>query len=319
MRKKRLDRGRILTLVLLEKQVSCWVDVRVGNRVYPNRLLEFPIPVSNNRVVHFFGLRSVKKDLNLFPYEVDVESHSSKDEMEDPFVDGCQNDMDTLPEKVRSHYYFSDKEEEKGGEEQRIRNGLKAKEAFFGKVKHKLVDIGGEIRDGDKGKCVWCRKPKSNPRQAGELQCPNGVSASQCREVQTEGVNEAINSSMVVSSISKKSKGKKREFSLKIHPMKTRSSILKIGQVRDIVGNSSRKGRVVWNSKEEITKVIEKGVVLGLNLKYRSSVIRKANQLHEGLKDSDVIWDLEEEITKVLETGAALSFDFNGKENEIIE
>ncbi|KAI9161381.1 hypothetical protein LWI28_016829 [Acer negundo] len=105
----------------------------------------------------------------------------------------------------------------------------------------------------------------------------------------------------------------------------TRSSKLKSKPGGDNSGNTRKEGWVDWNLEEEIAKVIEKGVALGLDLKSRGSIIRKTNQQQKGpavsntSQANNVIWDLEEEIAKLMETRVALGFDFNGNENEIIE
>ena len=82
--------------------------------------------------------------------------------------------------------------------------------------------------------------------------------------------------------------------------------------------------RVVWNLEEEIAKVIDKGVALGVNFKKNKE---KENLKpfdfedgKEGEKDAtDTTWNLEEEVTKVIQMGVALGIDFNGIENEMIK
>lgn len=94
-------------------------------------------------------------------------------------------------------------------------------------------------------------------------------------------------------------------MSTKSHRMKTRNS-KEVEQGTDFqisideeVGNTAR-----WNLAEELTKVIEKGVSLGINFNAESS--GEAGQ-----------WNLEDEVAKVIETGKALGFDFNSREEEI--
>ncbi|KAK1570876.1 hypothetical protein Q3G72_008432 [Acer saccharum] len=83
--------------------------------------------------------------------------------------------------------------------------------------------------------------------------------------------------------------------------------------------------RVVWNLGDEIARIIEKGVALGIvsnsrNKNSTSKNVNKANRVSCGSeKDNSLEWNLEEEVAKVLETGEALGFDFNGNEEEIYE
>ncbi|KAK1583380.1 hypothetical protein Q3G72_023248 [Acer saccharum] len=82
-----------------------------------------------------------------------------------------------------------------------------------------------------------------------------------------------------------------------------------------------------WNLEEEIAKVIEKGVALGLVVNSKDKSLGNGNGTHptEGrhleedhpAEATDQDWNLEEEVTKVIEVGVSLGFDFNGKEVEI--
>ncbi|KAK0589063.1 hypothetical protein LWI29_009154 [Acer saccharum] len=74
--------------------------------------------------------------------------------------------------------------------------------------------------------------------------------------------------------------------------------------------NRLRSVIVAKDNEEEITKVIEKGVALGLDWRNGSKKACNGDGNNED-------WDVEEEVKKVMETGAALGFDFNGNEEEI--
>ncbi|KAK1576183.1 hypothetical protein Q3G72_011618 [Acer saccharum] len=76
------------------------------------------------------------------------------------------------------------------------------------------------------------------------------------------------------------------------------------------------KGR--WNLKDEVTKVIEKGVALGvINVKAggNGGEVRSVGSNEEKLVNGN----LSEEVAKVMEVGVALGFDFNGKEDSVSE
>ncbi|KAK3200244.1 hypothetical protein Dsin_023659 [Dipteronia sinensis] len=86
-------------------------------------------------------------------------------------------------------------------------------------------------------------------------------------------------------------------------------------------------------TKEEIAKVIEKGVALGLVFKSNDTKTaegeKHACREQDGLSveldnngchnevTTGAVWDLGDEVAKVIEVGMSLGFDFNGKEVEI--
>ncbi|KAK0597523.1 hypothetical protein LWI29_026183 [Acer saccharum] len=109
-------------------------------------------------------------------------------------------------------------------------------------------------------------------------------------------------------SAAKKVKARGSELLSRSHPMKTRRSTLKpISGIK----------KVKWNIENEIAKVIEKGVELGINLKVRKQRISSDCEVVGSEEFWKLGWDLDDEVAKVLEIGAALGFDFKGKESEI--
>ncbi|KAK0595949.1 hypothetical protein LWI29_011376 [Acer saccharum] len=92
-----------------------------------------------------------------------------------------------------------------------------------------------------------------------------------------------------------------------------------------------------WFVKEEVTKVIEVGSSLGIDLNGKEQEmidilvsreredVDKLNQLcgqvlnnKDSSRDNEP-WFVKEEVTKVIEVGSALGIDFNGKEQEMID
>ncbi|KAK3225737.1 hypothetical protein Dsin_005599 [Dipteronia sinensis] len=61
-----------------------------------------------------------------------------------------------------------------------------------------------------------------------------------------------------------------------------------------------------WNLEVEITKIIEEAAKADTNL-----------QAVQG-EENNQMWDVEVEVAKVIEIGVALSFDFNNKNNELV-
>ena len=74
-------------------------------------------------------------------------------------------------------------------------------------------------------------------------------------------------------------------------------------------GVNSAKGR--WNLEEEITKVIEKCVVLGF-LNHWKSFDRGGAASIQVMKS---LWKLSNEVAKVIETSFALGIDFKGRKD----
>ncbi|KAK0579855.1 hypothetical protein LWI29_032593 [Acer saccharum] len=120
--------------------------------------------------------------------------------------------------------------------------------------------------------------------------------------------------------VTKKRKGGRSFSFTKYHSMKTRNS-------RNSNPLETRSDHIPepislsnWNLEVEITKVIEKGVALGINFNKRSDDSSpKATDEEESQKVIRNQWNLEEEVTKIIEMGAALGFDFNGREVEVAE
>ncbi|KAK1583238.1 hypothetical protein Q3G72_022055 [Acer saccharum] len=99
----------------------------------------------------------------------------------------------------------------------------------------------------------------------------------------------------------KKKRGKGQFSSIKTHPMKTRG-------LKSSTECGAKQRKVIWNFKEEIAKVIERGVARRLERETRDKEV-----------SSRTSWSTEEEVANILETGAALGFDFKGQEEEIVE
>ncbi|KAK0607302.1 hypothetical protein LWI29_012866 [Acer saccharum] len=74
----------------------------------------------------------------------------------------------------------------------------------------------------------------------------------------------------------RKAKSDRSDLPLKSHPMKTRGSRSKFKETNNN-GQVKYEKRVIWNLEDEIAKVTEKGVVLGLDLKSGSSCRRSNN------------------------------------------
>ncbi|KAK2651968.1 hypothetical protein Ddye_011824 [Dipteronia dyeriana] len=115
----------------------------------------------------------------------------------------------------------------------------------------------------------------------------------------------------------------------------TRTARKEIGTGNQNVNNDKTKIKnVYWNLKDEIAKVVEKGVALGYVFKYKETRVNNGGScdnhgiISEGNSvgvetggqtgnDEDTMWSLEDEIGKVLEVMVTLGFDFNSKEVEI--
>ncbi|KAK3199334.1 hypothetical protein Dsin_022749 [Dipteronia sinensis] len=119
-------------------------------------------------------------------------------------------------------------------------------------------------------------------------------------EKESDGMGE-INLSVVLSTPSpKKTSPKYKGLLAKMHGMQTRRD-----KSRDTVVSTNNEK---WNLEVEITKVVEKGVELGVDFNSKSKTVWKTGK-----------WNLEDEIFKVLETGKALGFDFHGIEDDMVE
>ncbi|KAK1561161.1 hypothetical protein Q3G72_035079 [Acer saccharum] len=119
----------------------------------------------------------------------------------------------------------------------------------------------------------------------------------------------ALRSTVALAGKSKSGRG----LEVKNHPMKIRKPI----PLQPIASGSKRNLRkVIWNLDEEISKVIEKGVELGVDFKLRATCSSEKGGKKFNKGDN---WSFEEEVAKVIETGAVLGVDFYGREAEILD
>ncbi|KAK0587835.1 hypothetical protein LWI29_029620 [Acer saccharum] len=121
-----------------------------------------------------------------------------------------------------------------------------------------------------------------------------------------------------IATIKPRGKGKGKVPSVKTYPMTTRRSRPNPEVNKSRVLHNQGK-IVVWNLGDEIAKVVEKGVALGLIVTtgIRNGKSRKVDQTNQGNCEAKMgekkNWDLEDEVTKVVETGTGLTFRFRPK------
>ncbi|KAI9200466.1 hypothetical protein LWI28_008397 [Acer negundo] len=114
-------------------------------------------------------------------------------------------------------------------------------------------------------------------------------------------------------------RGQKKSYPAKCHAMRIRNSknrAVRSDQATDNVQGDSSMWR--WNLEKELTKFIEKGVALNVNMN-RINTISSVDgtveiKLQNGIKDR---WNLDVEVTKIIKTGVALGFYFNRREEEM--
>jgi hypothetical protein len=115
--------------------------------------------------------------------------------------------------------------------------------------------------------------------------------------------------------------GGKMISSLKRHGMVTRKDRCLEHRAHEPVGERSFKEIVEkrrWNLNEEIAKVVEKGIELGV-IKGGGGSKRGEQLSVDPSGNLTGNWKLSEEVAKVIEVGVALGFDFQGKEDSISE
>ncbi|KAK2660312.1 hypothetical protein Ddye_006845 [Dipteronia dyeriana] len=104
--------------------------------------------------------------------------------------------------------------------------------------------------------------------------------------------------------------------SLKSHSMTTRKDKKNVKYDSDSSRRSETELRItrgIWNLKEEMAKVNDKGVALGVICGTETGN-GSASIIREWLNKKKVRWSLCEEVDEVIEVGVALGFDFNGNE-----
>ena len=109
----------------------------------------------------------------------------------------------------------------------------------------------------------------------------------------------------------KKVRGGTMKYSSKCHSMITQDSKIGVGNsVQELVVGEEGDIIRTWNLAEEMNKVIEKCVALG--------VISNSNKEEETeIEGNSELWNLKEEVAKIIETRKALGFDFDGREEEM--
>ncbi|KAK1586456.1 hypothetical protein Q3G72_002762 [Acer saccharum] len=127
-------------------------------------------------------------------------------------------------------------------------------------------------------------------------------------------VGEEVKGVTTPAKTSKHRRGRKKVVRPKSHHMRTRNSRDPEPEAVQDAGVEEEEGVTVrWNLGDEMAKVIEKRVALGINF----NAEKDSDEQGEDSINPREQWNLEEKVTRIIETGKALGFDFNSNEDEI--